>query len=383
MDQTEIMRIRNEEPGLSSRQSKLIKTMRFPLILLVLYEHSVRFYDAPMTLSLDGPNIFHFFSEMISHFFCPIAVAWFFFFSGYLFYHNLEDGQFGESWVLGKFNRRVHTIFLPHLFWNLLNVVIILLVTWLFNRVGITITSDQMVGVQRGPIFWFITGPIDFPLWYLRDLIVMSVLAPAFYYPVKKWPWISLAVILVLYLASFKIDFFLLPTFSLFGLGAWMSIRKDNVLAFCRMLKYPAAAIAFFLLPIATFFHGSQYEYDTFFRLLFIPSGMITFLNICDKLFYVDWYRNLMLRLSETVFFIYAAHEIYILGWTKGLFLRVFGETLVARWISYLFVPVVTLAICLALFYLLKRIMPRTLSFACGWRTKHKNLTPKFEQHYL
>jgi hypothetical protein len=100
---------------------------------------------------------------------------------------------------------------------------------------------------------------------------------------------------------------------------------------------------------------------------------MVTFFNICDRLYDFKGYRNLMLKLTETVFFIYVAHEIYILGWTKGLFIRVFGETLAAKWIAYLFVPIVTGAICLALFYLFKKIMPRTLSFVCGWRTVHKH----------
>ena len=376
MAQTKIQEIRSGE--LAGRQSELIKTMRFPLIVLVLFEHSVRPYGAPMQWSLNSANVFHFVSEMISHFLCPIAVAWFFFFSGFLFYHNLREGEYGKNWMLQKWNRRIHSIFIPHLFWNLLNVTVVLLVSFIFDKIGLTPNSDQMAMVRKGPIYWFITGPIDFPLWYLRDLIIMSMLAPAFYYPIKKWPWISLAVILLLYLVSFKIDFFLFPTFSLFGRGVWMSLRKDNLIAFCRILKYPAAVIAFFLLPFATFFYGGDYDYDRFFSLLFIPSGMITFLNICDKLFDIDWWRNLMLKLTETVFFIYAAHEIYILGWTKGMFIRIFGETLAARWISYLFVPVVTGAICLALFYLLKRLMPKALSFACGWRTVHKESFNKY-----
>lgn len=346
--------------------------MRFPLIVLVLYEHSVRSYNAPISLSMDGANVYHFFTEMVSHFLCPIAVAWFFFFSGFLFYHNLQEGEFGKQWALQKWNRRMHSVLIPHVFWNLLNVVIVLLVTWLFHLINITINSDQMELVRKGPLYWFITGPIDFPLWYLKDLIIMSLLAPFFYYPIKKWPWASLAVILILYLASFKIHFFLFPTFSLFGMGVWMSIRKVNIVDFCRKLKYPAAAIAVILLPVATFFHGGEHNLDTFFRLLFIPLGMITFMNICDKLYELPGYRKLMLKLTETVFFIYAAHEIYILGWTKGLFLRVFGQTLAAKWIAYLFVPVVTGAVCLALFYLLKHFMPKMLSFACGWRTVHK-----------
>lgn len=377
------MKIRNAGQELNNRQSELIKTMRFPLIILVLYEHSVWAYNAPISWSMDGANVFHFFTEMVSHFFCPIAVCWFFFFSGFLFYHNLEEGQFNWEWATQKWKRRLLSVLIPHLFWNLLNVIMVLLVTWLFGVLGIGINSDQMELVRKGPLFWFITGPIDFPLWYLKDLCIMSILAPLLYYPIKKWPWVSLSVILILYIASFKVSFFLFPTFSLFTMGVWMSIRKDNLLAFCRLLKYPAAVLALILLPFATSFYGGDYDYDIFLSRLFYPSGMITFLNICDKLYDIKGWRNLMLRMTETVFFIYAAHEIYILGWTKGMFIRVFGQTLAAKWIAYLFVPVVTLAICLTLFYLLKRFMPKALSFACGWRTVHKETYTEYEQKCL
>lgn len=346
--------------------------MRFPLIVLVLYEHSVRVYNAPMRWSLDGANVFHYITEMISHFFCPIAVCWFFFFSGFLFYHNLEEGQFGSKWALQKWNRRVHSIVIPYLLWNLLNILVILFITWLFQFVGIHINSnDPMTSIRQGPLYWFITGPIDYPLWYLRDLIGMSLLAPFFYYPTKKWPWATLAVLLLLYISSWKTWFFFLPTFSLFGLGAWMSIRKDNLIELCRKVRYPAAILSIPLLLVATAFYNNQ-DLDKLFRLLFFPFGMVTFLNVCNELFDRPRWRNTMLKLTETAFFIYVVHEIYILGWTKGLFLRVFGETLAARWISYLFVPVVTAAVCLALFYLLKRIAPTALSFSCGWRTVHK-----------
>ena len=354
-----------------SRQSELIKTMRFPLMILVLFEHSVRDYSAPMMWSLDSANVFHFITEMISHFLCPIAVSWFFFFSGFLYYYHLGDAQFGWRWARAKWKRRVHSVLIPYLFWNLLTVGMVLLVTFLFGKIGITINSDQMVGVREGPLFWFFTGPINYPLWYLRDLVVMSFLAPIFYYPVKNYPWHTLAVLLILYIFSFKIKFFLFPTFSLFGIGAWFSIRRDNLIDFCQRVKYPAAVLAVILLFVATALYNKR-ELDDFFRLLFLPFGMVTFLNVCNKLFDRPDYRERMTKMTETVFFTYAAHEIYILGWTKGLFLRLFGETLPARWISYLFVPVVTLAVCLGLFYLIKYLMPRTLAFACGWRTIHK-----------
>ena len=51
--------------GLDTRQSELIRAMRFPLIVLVLFEHSVGADLAPMRWSLDGPNIFHFTIKII------------------------------------------------------------------------------------------------------------------------------------------------------------------------------------------------------------------------------------------------------------------------------------------------------------------------------
>ena len=77
-----------------------------------------------------------------------------------------------------------------------------------------------------------------------------------------------------------------------------------------------------------------------------------------------------MARLSSAVFFIYAAHEIYILGWTKGLLLRLMGESAFAVWCRYLLVPVIVLVICLCLYKVLNRIIPGALAFACGGRTK-------------
>ena len=93
-------------------------------------------------------------------------------------------------------------------------------------------------------------------------------------------------------------------------------------------------------------------------------------MNICDALIDNERRCQRLCDLAASVFFIYAAHGIYILGWTKGLCLRVFGESLAGTWIRYWLVPVIVLVVCYALYRLLNRIMPRTLAFACGGRSK-------------
>lgn len=353
--------------NLEDRQSRLIQAMRFPLIVLVLYVHSARPTDIPMQWSLDGENVFRIVTEVFSHYIGGLSLCCFFFFSGFLFFHHVGDGNFGKEWVLQKWQRRVRSSGVPYLVWNMLYVVLIVLLSFFCSRIGISMSGDLTGAVSKGPLYWFITGPIDFPLWFLRNLIVLFLLAPVLYHPVMRFPWLSLACLLLLYLLPFSgRSVFLIPEASLFGAGAWMSIRKVNLLVFCRRCKVAAAMLAVVCLIITTGLYNSGY--DNFFFLVFAPFGMVALVNLFDLLLNSDQSLKLLMKLAETSFFIFAAHEVFILGWTKGLFLRLMGETLAARWIAYLFVPWVVLAVCLGLYYLLKRISPGFLSILCGFR---------------
>lgn len=357
---------------LDFRQTELIKAMRFPLIVLVLYVHSTRPMDIPMYWSLDGENVFRIFSEILSHYVGGLSLCCFFFFSGFLFYHKFEEEQYGQKWIGQKLQRRVKSLLIPHLLWNTLYILLIILISAVCGWTGIALSNDLIGEVYKGPLFWYVTGPVDFPLWYLRNLIVLSLLAPLFYYPVKRYPWLSMIVLLFLYVLTFcGVRFFLLPSITFYGVGVWMSIRKDNLIKICRRIKYPAAVLAIVLLAFMTASYNRGFDNNVF--LIFAPFGMITLMNIFDSLLDRRRIRSVLLKLAETTFFIYAAHEIFILGWTKGLFLRVLGDALWARWISYLFVPLVTLGLCIALYYLLKRMTPRTLSVFCGFRSGYQS----------
>lgn len=345
--------------------TRLITAVRFPLMLLVFFQHSVGGDLSPMRCSLDGQNVYHFITELISHHLCAIAVPCFFFFSGYLFYHHIPAPlPFNAAWVKGKWKRRVRTLVVPYLLWNLLNVAAVVLVSLLFQKLGIPVTSDQMPAVEKGPLFWFVMGPVDFPLWYLRDLIVLCLLAPLLYYPIQKAPKFFLAFLLLLYFASAKTVFY--PSLAYFGAGCWFSLTQKSIYTFCQQKKHSAYLLAFVFSILATAFWGQTFH--EYLWLVFAPFGMISFINLCGVWFKNIRIMNLSLKLSETVFFIYAAHEIYLLGWTKGLFLRIFGDGLAGHWICYFSAPILTLLICLVLFYLLKKLAPKLLAFLCGGR---------------
>lgn len=350
-------------PTIDNRQSNLIAAMRFPLIVLVVFAHSLSFGNVEITPTLDGWNIYHFASEMISHNLARLAVCWFYVISGYFFFRYLREEDFNFKWVAGKWKKRVWSLLIPYLIWNFLAVCIPALKVELFTRMGIG-TDNSMP--ETNLLFCLWTGPADFPLYFMRDLMVMSIVAPLAYLFFKRFRWLSLALLLGLYASPLNPGLPAMRAIFFFFLGVWLGTWKVNMLAICRKVKWPAAVLAVVLLLIASYLNASPYH-EWMLR-AFYPFGMITFMNICDKLTDNEKINARLTKLSSAVFFIYASHEILILGWTKGAFLRVFGDGLAGSCISYFGVPVVVLLVCLGLYWLLNRIIPRTLAFACGGR---------------
>lgn len=120
----------------NSRQFDVSKAMRFPLIVLVVFSHSLGFERVEISNSLDGWNVFHFISEMISHNFAKIAVCWFFIFSGYLFFRNME-GEFGWDKCLSKWRKRLRSLAVPYICWNMIAVLAIVIKSGLFSAIGL------------------------------------------------------------------------------------------------------------------------------------------------------------------------------------------------------------------------------------------------------
>ena len=356
--------------SLDSRQSTLIRAMRFPLMVMVLYVHSLGFSDAVISNDFSSWNCYHFFSEMISHNLGAIAVCWFYTFSGYLFFCSLKDGEFSSRWVATKWKKRLHSLLIPYLIWNLLPVVATLLKNLLFARLGYPEDEGMAYVRQLNIVEWLWDGPINYPLYYIRDLIIMSVLAPLLYLIASRFKWGSMAALFLIYISPLNIPIPGLRAIFFFGIGAWMGIYRVNLIWLCRKVEIPALIVAIITLIICTYYNSAPYH--GYLLRAFYPFGMITFMNICDKLIDNENRCNRMCNLASAVFIIYATHEIYILGWTKGLFLRVFGDGLLGSWVRYLFVPVVVLIACLFIYWLLNRFMPKTLAFVCGGRVDKK-----------
>ena len=353
----------------SSRQSVLIKAMRFPLIVMVLFVHSPGAYPSPtVEWSMDGNNIYHFVTAMLSGHVCAIATRWFFLLSGYLFFRYLKEPDFCFQWVIEKWKKRFWSLLIPFLIWNSFAVLAVVLKNGLFSALSLGRDASEWELISQGPLYWFFTGPADFPLWFLRDLIIMTLVAPVLHLFFKKYRWLSLSLLIIALFSMWSPKYPTMQAFFYYGIGIWLGIHGIDLLSIGKRFKAPAAIAALILLPITTSQIGRPLH-PWLFR-LFIPCGMIAFMNLCDSMIANERRCQRLCNLSASVFFIYAVHEIYILGWTKGLLSRLLGNGSTGLWISYFLVPIVVLGVCLGLYTLLNRVMPRTLAFVCGGRSK-------------
>jgi len=106
--------------------SKVIHTLRFPLICLVVCVHSFSFIkgwnvDALSLLNISGADIYSLFCISISMTLAHIAVPTFFVISGFLFFKGLE--RWNWDIYKGKMRKRIYTLLIPYLIWNTIFII--------------------------------------------------------------------------------------------------------------------------------------------------------------------------------------------------------------------------------------------------------------------
>lgn len=351
---------------LGSRDSEVINAIKFILIVCVVYIHILPNVFVPITSELSGQNLFHFFTESFSHNFCRVAVPAFFVLSGFFFFSGISETQGEWTFFVRQWKKRLSSLFVPYLLWNLLYLAIIIVKNRIFIHFGFQ-TDDFYYQVKTMGLFWILWKmPIDFPLWYVRDLMCMVVLAPLFYFVIKRLGYWGIILLGLWYFSTLETNIpgFSSTAFFYFGLGAYFGCKNKNILDVSSRFGRTALWIGIPLLVVASVLNGTVFQ--EYLVRLFCPFGIIMLFDIARRL--PDTVIQRLSGLSVTVFFILATHQIYILNWTKGLFGRLFGSSVLSQGVTYVFAPIVVLLVCVLAFYLMRHIAPRSLAISIGNR---------------
>lgn len=356
-----------EDLNLQNRLFETIGVLRFPLIVLVVFAHMLPFEQQPVHLSWDPGEIYVLVSEVISHHLGRLPVPCFFLFSGYFFF--LKVTSWSPNGYKVQIKKRIKTLVIPYMIWNLILIIAILAKNFVFQKTGLG-TDEGYESLQRSSVYeLFWGGPINFPLWFLRDLIVMALLSPLFYYFFTYAGLCGLILIFICYLLTIESGIPGLSTTAIafFGLGSYLGLFKYNLLIISLPYGKMAGLAAAIALILTTYYtaHTTNEFYVRVFLLFAVIAVFYTGYCITGH----ERLKHYLPGLARPVFFIYAVHMVYILSWLKGALSR--SPLAHSGWgmlLGYFMVPPICIGIVLMLYTVMKRFLPRTLYFITGNR---------------
>ena len=359
------------EKRASLLESKVKDWLRFPMAALVVVNH---------TGSMGGGSPYPVYSTLCILFpeaICRLAVPLFFLISGYLFFNGLEN--WNKDAYLAKMKRRSRSLLVPYILWNLLAVLFFYSYSaFRMHTKGETFISFAEQLQQWGwlRVFWDCDKglPLNYSLWYIRDLILFVIASPLIHFVLKKIRWVGIALLTVLFLVFNNVHF--LGGLLFFSLGCCLRICGKSILELTRTVRWPAIILSCLLLPAIVLTYREYRPVSNFLMRVFILSGVFSVFHCAATA-----YRSRLIHdtpfLAKSSFFILAAHGILIINeFAHYIVLHTLPLQGDAYYSVDLFLrPAIAIAMCLALYWLMSKITPRTLDILTGGRTKPKSVT--------
>lgn len=363
---------------MTEKISKAITLSRFPLIFLVIALHS---YFAEIDYS--QYPVFSNITCLLSFVITRVAVPLFFAISGYLFFNKVE--KMNLKLYQFKLKKRVKSLLIPYILWNILFVLAYFFIIK-FQLVPVHTDGKTVYDYSLTDFLWSLyntkisagvetpfygivygTGsPIAYHMWFVRDLMVASILSPIIYFLVSnrvaRFIYLPAIIMVWAYAIPFLGDVgYYLSSVTFFSLGAWANVNKINIekIESCnRILVIYALAVGIELYLYNTKSLPSLYHNVT------ILLGLLAFTVVLLKL---SGKVKIPQILSGSTFFIYGGHLMFILLTVK-LLQRYVPHNEGGLIIAYLCAPIIVCVFLIGCWVVLKNLSPRLAEWLNGGR---------------
>ena len=371
-------------------RSDSLNLLRFPLaiVILVIHVFSTRDFKLHGQLySLDSTPIFKEINFFIDGFLRSQSVPIYFFISGYVFFLGVT---LTKDVYIRKLHNRVKSLFIPYIIWNTLAVLIGMM--WFLpvfeqffpnlSQVRLDFSLPRILNcywdIQQG-IFVYngstiedamgAAQPADRPLWFLRDLMIVVLTTPAIYWILKhtKHYFVVMLGILWYIVSTFHLYYYtqLPAAYFFFTFGAYMSVnRKDMLVEFGKHFRLSAILYVFLSLLYVGLKHY-QPELCIFIKHLNIFVGLIFAYNLSTWLLEKHICRPSSF-LSSASFFIYISHGLICINLHKLIFHIAEPTSDWGMLFVYCSTVIITVAILLSTFWLLRQYTPALLKVIAG-----------------
>ena len=369
------------ETNYQDLQSQTLNIVRFPLIILVVFIHNQGIGDKLSDIYINWSNLsdidyYNFIRLFTVQVIARIAVPAFFIISGFLFFFNVTF--FDKNNYLIKLRKRFKTLFIPYVIWNVLATLPIYDLSLYFFK-GIPLNLDH----NLLEIFWnnscdiwydrfgfehHLCYPLNVPLWYIRDLIMMVIVSPIIYHLIKNIPFLFFSLLTICGISGIWIDLigFHYDAVLFFSLGAILGIRKINLVEFCSKIakiNYVITIITMIVLTYTLSTKNPSYGLKYFFYI----SCICSIVNLCSTFLQKRYIKPINI-LQKSTFFIYAYHNlpssIILVAVTSLVY-----KLPISNICAFLLIPFIKVVYCLLIYSFLEKKCPKILGFITGSRS--------------
>lgn len=303
---------------------------------------------------------------------CQTAVPIFFIFAGFLFFIGVE--RFDFSTYKLKIKRRVTSLLVPYIIWNTLILIMYVLVQHFMPSMvtGRNKSISDYTVQDYVYSFWSmglinnggINGPIDSPLWFVRDLMVISLLSPVIFILCRYFKILyPIACITALILGLITgIQGLSTTAICYFSIGAFFGIFKIDFSKF--FLNLLPLAIPIYLITLV--YLAITRPIQSSLMNLNIMVGIIMLIGITRFFVEIKGVHDIPF-LTESIFFIYASHS-EILKVAIRITSKMGIQNDIFYCIAYFACPCITLIMLLGIYWLLKKHAPNLTTILSGGR---------------
>ena len=348
--------------------SQKLRIISFISIILVVLIHSQ--FLAKETFILNS-----FFQFFFSYGITTVAVPFFFFISGYLFFFNTQN-IFKEYFF--KIKKRIKTILIPYVIVSIYGSSLIILLLNIsfsksfFNPENQTIFQGSILNI----FYTVFNNPLVYQLWFLSGLMCLFILSPIIYLLVKYIRWLYILILGVVWLEVFSIQIPLLDNKSVlfFSLGAFVAINNQGILLkkYNNNLLY-ICVLGWLLFVVAETIINTYYSIGYTLELMLLKIN--TLLGGCSVWVAYDLFfknreklNNNLGKLSSYTFFIYLYHEPLLNIVKQGLLYFAAGDKAFLRLIVYFISPAIAIMLCVLVAQLLQKYIPSIYKIITGGR---------------
>ena len=347
------------------RLSASIAWLRFPLILCVVMLHC--YCTVPL-----APGDHSFFYKAVYPFGLWLGesgVPAFFFISGFLFYISKKTYQ-------EKISSRVHTLFYPYLLWNTLFLALYIglyLIGHPQDILGKSIRDYELIDyirayIDRGEYSDGNNGPILCTYWYVRNLFILCLLSPIWYY-LNKYLNALFVLILLVWWMSLHHNALLAESILFYNFGAYFAIHDINPLQITRKWK----TIFFFIWGFLAIADYASHTIVPFTGAFYLHRLSLVF-NICGFIYFADMIvkgdkTKVNSFLAGSVFWVYALHDHLAIALRRFCVSYFSSYSDIIQVSLYFAAVIIVTIICLISYQITKYFFPSFVNFATGSRT--------------